>query len=78
MTNLEQAQQLALGMCLSDYPDGMSYDDVVDCIVNDKTDKDGDYLVTVWEGVEEMEVVDFMDDLIRQVVMVLDAKDKAK
>ena len=79
MTNLEQAQQLVLGMFMSDYPDGMGYDEVIECMVNDKTDEHGDYLVTVWEGVEDVvDIVEFMDDFIRQIVCTLDAKDASK
>ena len=74
MTNLEKAQDFTLGQCLSDWPDGATYDEVCELISSDARDDETDEpLVTVWEPFEYADVLHIMDNMVNAVTRLLDS-----
>jgi hypothetical protein len=88
MTNLEKAQRLAMGFCLSDYPEDWTYDQVYEALEKDEPvydhnpnedddeDDEDEPRVTVWEPFEYLDVLEVMSDLVYHVNRLLDEKDK--
>jgi len=75
MTNLEKAQQFALGQCLGTYPDDATYEEICGFIRDDTEDEDGDALVSVWEPFEYCDVVHIMENMVSAVTRLLDAQE---
>ena len=75
-TNLEIAQDFAIGQCLSDYPPDASYDDICLMLRCDERDEETDEpLVTVWEPFEYLDVEHIMDNMVSAVERLLEARD---
>ena len=73
MTNLEIAQQFALGQCLSNYRIDLSYQENLDLLNNDELNNDEDDcpIVTVWEPFEYLDVEHIMDNMVSAVERLL-------
>ena len=78
MINLEKAQRLAMGFCLSDYPDDWTYDQVYEALEKDEPEEEENPRVTVWQPFENLDVLEIMSDLVYHVNRVLDEKDADK
>ena len=75
-TNLEIAQEFALGQCLSDYPPDASYSDI--CLMlrcDERNEETDEPLVTVWEPFEYLDVEHIMDNMVSAVERLLEARD---
>lgn len=62
---MDKYQEFALSIFLSDYPDDMSYDDIMDLMASDTWSVDG---ITVWEPFENNtleQVADFIEDTVK-------------
>ena len=71
-TNLEIAQDFAIGQCLSDYPSGATYQEICDWLTYDTRDDQTDKpLVTVWEPFEYLDVEHIMDNMVSAVERLL-------
>ena len=72
-TNLEIAQDFAIGQCLSDYPPELTYQEILDLLNDDEMneDEDGSPLVTVWEPFEYLDVEHIMDNMVSAVERLL-------
>lgn len=77
-TNLELAQEFAIGQCLSDYPPNASYQDICALLDGDNWDSDADEpIVTPWEPFEHIDVVYVMDNMVSAVKRLLDEKESS-
>ena len=76
-TNLEIAQEFALGQCLSNYRNDMSYQEICDLLNHDEMNNDENDcpIITPWEPFEYCDVVYIMDNMISAVKRLLDARD---
>lgn len=71
-TNLEIAQEFALGQCLSDYPPDAPYQDICEWLDSDIRDEETDEpLVTAWQPFEGLDVVGIMDNMVSAVERLL-------
>ena len=68
-TNLQKAQDFALGQCLSDYPPRASYDKILELIDS------GSRRVSVWEPLQDCDVAHIMDNMVSAVTRLLDAQE---
>jgi len=62
---MDKYQAFALSIFLSDYPDDMSYDEIMDLMASDTWAVDG---ITVWEPFENNtldQVADFIKDTVK-------------
>lgn len=57
-TNVEKAQDFAIGQCLSDYPPDATYEQICELIADD------DESVIIWEPFEDLDIVEIMDGMI--------------
>jgi hypothetical protein len=71
MTNLEIAQDFAIGQCLSDYPPNLTYQEILDLYNDDERGDDDEPLVTVWEPFEYLDVEHIMDNMVSAVERLL-------
>ena len=73
MTNLEIAQNFAIGQCLSDYPPNATYEEILDLLNDDEINQneDGEPLVTVWQPFEYLDVEHIMDNMVSAVERLL-------
>ena len=73
MTNLEIAQQFALGQCLSNYRTDLSYQENILLLNDDElnNDKNDCPIVTVWEPFEYLDVEHIMDNMVSAVERLL-------
>ena len=78
MNNLDKAQRLAMGFCLSDYPDDWTYDQVYEEIEKHDPEYDDNPRVTIWQPFEYLDVLEIMSDLVYHVNRLLDEKDAGK
>ena len=78
MNNLEKAQRLAMGFCLSDYPDDWNWDQVYEEIEKDEPEDYDNPRVTIWQPFEYVNVLEIMSDLVYHVNRLLDEKDAGK
>ncbi len=63
---MDKYQSFALSIFLSDYPDGMSYDEIMDLMNSETWSIDG---ITVWQPFENntlQQVSEYIDDLVYQ------------
>jgi hypothetical protein len=67
-TNLQKAQDFAIGQCLSDYPTRASYTKILELIDS------GSRRVSVWEPLEHCDVVHIMENMVSAVTRLLDAQ----
>ena len=74
-TNLQKAQDFALGQCLSEYPSSASYDEIVAWYIEDRRYYDGTPKVTAWEPLEDCDVIHIMDNMVSAVTRLLDAQE---
>jgi hypothetical protein len=71
-TNLELAQDFAIGQCLSDYPPDASYQEICDWLDCDTRDDETDEpMVTPWQPFEYCDVVHIMDNMVSAVERLL-------
>lgn len=70
-TNLERAQDFVIGQCISDYPDGATYDEIIKMLLDDASDEDDAPLVTVWESLEDTDIVHIMENFVSAVTRLL-------
>lgn len=78
-TNLQKAQDFALGQCLSDYPPNATYEDICLMLRCDERDEETDeLLVTVWQPFEYLNVEHIMKNMVSAVTRLLDAQEVAK
>lgn len=63
---MKTSEQFALNQWLSDYPDGLSYGDVIDLMLGDGESEEWTHeQITVWQVVEHFtlnQVADFIED----------------
>ena len=55
MTNPEliaRCEYFALNQFLSEFPEDMDYDEIIQRLIDDDLDEDGDPIITVWEPFE--------------------------
>ena len=71
MTNLEIAQDFAIGQCLSDYPPDATYEEICSALRCHEEDEQGELLVTVWEPFEYLDVEHIMDNMVSAVERLL-------
>lgn len=76
-TNRELAQNVALGFCLSEYPEGLSYDEILEKIVEDdiEEDEEGSPVIAVWQPFEYLNVPEIMEELVDEIERTLNYKD---
>ena len=61
---MKLSEQFALNQWLTDYPEGLTYDEVIDLMLGDEDEWTHDQ-ITVWETVEHFtlrQVVEFIED----------------
>ena len=71
-TNLELAQDFAIGQCLGDYPADANYAEIYEWVENGTKNEDGSRLVTPWEPLEYCDILHIMDNMISAVKRLLD------
>jgi hypothetical protein len=71
-TNLERAQDFTIGQCISDYPDGATYDEIIQMLRDDARDEDDYPLVTVWQPLEDTDIVHVMENMVSANTRLLD------
>ena len=80
MTNLQIAQNFALGQCLSNYRNDMSYQEICDLLNDDEMneDEDGCPIITVWEPFEYLDVEHIMDNMVSALERLLNSIQEQK
>ena len=78
MTNLQIAQDFAIGQCLSDYPPDLTYQEILDLYNDDERDDDDAPLVTVWEPFEYLDIEHIMDNMVSAVERLLNSIQEQK
>jgi hypothetical protein len=63
-SNLERAQDFTIGQCLSDWPEDATYDEIIRILRDDERDEDGYPLVTVWQPLEDTDIVHIMENMV--------------
>jgi len=61
---MKLSEQFALNQWLTDYPEGLTYDEVIDLMLGDEDEWTHDQ-ITVWETVEHFtlrQVIEFIED----------------
>ena len=71
-TNLQKAQDFAIGQCLSDYPARASYSKIIELLASDSR------RVTVWEPFEDCDVVHIMENMVSAVERLLNEQGESK
>jgi hypothetical protein len=70
-TNLEIAQEFALGQCLSDYPEHLTYQEICEYLRGSVEDEQGELIVTPWQPFEYLDVEHIMDNMVSAVERLL-------
>ena len=78
MTNLQIAQDFAIGQCLSDYPPDLTYQEILDLYNDDERGDDDEPLVTVWEPFEYLDIEHIMDNMVSAVERLLNSIQEQK
>ena len=68
-TNLQKAQDFALGQCLSDYPARASFKKIIELLNKDSQS------VRPWAPLEYCDVAHIMENMVSAVTRLLDAQD---
>jgi hypothetical protein len=73
-TNLQIAQEFAMGQCLSNYRNDLTYQEICELLNDDELNNDENDcpIVTVWEPFEYLDVEHIMDNMVSAVERLLD------